>query len=169
MGLVSKVNLVPTAGSPCLSCNTAAEHRAITVPDTRTVQNQEGCMHNPISFCSPSLETTDTATETDPSKTQILALLLFVTGQEKSVGLLGAFMSTFTRLFLLSMGSICAGFSTQKIRASLLLSVRSGVRLLALNWVSPKTHSYTLSAHPNTQQLESKTRFWNRAIFTVIK
>lgn len=99
MGLVSKVNLVPTAaetGSPRLKCNSAAQQRAITMPNPQTVQNQEGCMHNPISFCSPSHKTTDTATETDLSKTQILVLLLFTRGQEKSLVLLGAFMSICT-------------------------------------------------------------------------
>lgn len=66
------------------------------MPDTQTVQYQEGCIHNPISFCSPSLKTTDTPTETNRSKPQLLVLLLFMGGQEKSLVLLGTFMSICT-------------------------------------------------------------------------
>lgn len=91
-------------------------------------------------------------------------------GQEKSLDLWCIYEYLyFKRLFLLSIQSMHGIFHPKNVRASLLLLVQSGIKLLALNWVSPKMHSYTLSAHPNTQQLESKTRFRKSAIFTVIK
>lgn len=138
-----------------MSCYTAALHRAATMPDTQTAQNLQGCMHTPISFCSPSHKTTDTTTETCLSKIQILLLLLFMREQEKSLVLLGAFQYLYFRVwhpFMLS-------FPNHSIRPSLLLSVWSGVKLSALSWAS--RHSYTLSAHPTRQQLESNLRQCN--------
>lgn len=118
------------------------------MPNTQTAHNQGSWTHNPISFCSPCHKTTDTATETDLSNTQISVLLLFLRGQEYSLVFLSACMSigTFQGYSYVLCDQYVWLFQPKNIRAFLLLSVWSGVKLLAVNWASLR---HTPTPHPH--------------------